>query len=388
MKIIFANRSNCLSSPGGDTVQMLKTMESLQEKYNIDVSICLSPNDILKDKDSSPVVHIFNMQTIDETLEFMKVSKDAGKKVVLSTIYWDLSHSVCVTKMYQLFGITNGIKYIKYLKGLFLKMAFLKGYIPKYRNADVFGTKNYKKKRRRALLEADIILPNSNEELDIICEEFSLDKKELNKKAVIIPNAVDIKQNKNRVINADNKSVIFNNVKDFVLEVARIEVNKNQYGIVKALFDIPEIPIVFIGGVRDNITDINYYKKLKEVSATRGNVYFVDQLPQELVFEYYKNARVHALPSFRESPGLSSLEALYFGCEIVTSSSNFCPVEYYKFSKKAHMCDPYSYKSIRKAILEAYESPKNTSFDDEYFKFYSYDNVAFLMKQIYCSLIK
>ena len=383
LKIIVANRSNCISSPGGDTVQMLKTIEYLK-KNDIDVNMCLSPEEIIKDNDSS-IVHIFNIQTIDETLEFIKVSKSSGKKIVLSPIYWDLSHSVFVNKMFEMFNFLNN-RHLKKLKNICFNFTFFIHCVFKIHNNNGYGTKGYLEKRKKALSEADFILPNSNEEFDILCKEFRLEKETFSKKTVIIPNAVEIERDKVRINCTEVENHALGDLKDFILEVGRIEINKNQYGIVKSLLNRPEIPIVFIGRIGEGKTNIDYYYNLKKIAKVRGNIFFINQIPQEEVFEYYKRARVHVLPSFRESPGLSSLEALFFGCEIVTSSSEFCPIDYYKFNKKAHICDPYNIKSIKNAILDAYYNPKNTSFDEEYFEFFSYRNVSYLMKQIYDSL--
>lgn len=382
MKIIFANRKNCLSSSGGDTIQMMKTIEYLQKNFDIESKICLEPDEIINDKECK-IVHIFNIQTIDDTLALIKASKQVGKKVVLSTVYWDLSHHVYMHKMFQLTKNIDNMKFYKIFKDAFIKGAYFRQYIPKNKNIDSYATKKYIEKRRKALLEADIILPNSSEELSILSKEFDIDIDVLSRKASVIPNAVDIHQEK-----TTNKIDILNGLDNFVLNVGRIEVNKNQYGIVNALFDRPDIPIVFIGRVNEHKVDIEYYNKVKELSERRGNVFFINQISQNEVFEYYKKARVHVLPSFRDSPGLSSLEALYFGCEIVTSSEQFCPIDYYKFNEKAHVCNPYSFQSIKNAVLSAYNNPKNLKFDEEYFKHYSYDNVSRLMKITYDKLAK
>lgn len=385
MKILFASRSDCLSAPGGDTVQMLKTIEYLKTNHNIDSQICLKPEEIINDKDSN-IVHIFNLQTIDETLQIIKACKTSKKKIILSTVYWDLSHHVFMHKLFQISKKGFKSEFNKKLKRSFIKLASLRDFLPIHNECDSYATTNYIEKRRQALLEADILIPNSDEELNVLSKEFKIERNILLQKSFIIPNAVDIKHKKINIMNDSVENPNLNNLTDYVLEVGRIEVNKNQYNVVKALYNHPEIPIVFIGRVNNNKVDFEYFNELKELSSRRGNVYFVNQIDQKEVFEYFKKARVHVLPSYRESPGLSSLEALYFGCEIVTSSEEFCPIDYYKFNDKAHICDPYSYKSIRDSILEAYNNPKNSVFDEEYFKIYSYDNVSNLMKDIYTNL--
>lgn len=386
MKVIFANRSNCLSSPGGDTVQMLKTKEYLEKNHNIEIEICLNPDHIASVTDS-PIVHIFNIQTIDETLAYIKASKTLGKKIVLSTIYWDLSHSVFTYKVFQWTNMVLGYRMSNVMKEILFKFAYLKSLFRNH-EVDYYATELYCKKRQLALLEADVLLPNSLEELRILSKEFKVDYSELLSKSLIVPNAVDIEQEKTMCKDNNKDIEAIKNIGDFVLEVGRIEVNKNQLNVVKALYDLPEIPIVFIGRVNDSKVDFAYFEKLQELAKKRGNVFFANQLTQDVVFQYYKNARVHILPSFRESPGLSSLEALYFGCEIVTSSSEFCPIKFYKFDEKSHICNPYSTDSIRKAVIKAFNNPLNSFHDEDYFSNYSYERVSNITYEGYSKAIE
>lgn len=386
MKIIFANRKECLTSRGGDTVQMLKTKEYLEKDKNITVNICLTPEEILKDKEAK-IVHIFNIQTIEETNKFIEACKNSGKKVVLSTIYWDLSHSMFVIKMFKLFKSLKVANSLACFKDFVIKLSTFREYIDNNPNNNWYLTNNYINQRRYALMESDVILPNSDEEFEILCKEFQINQEELRKKTVIVPNAIDMGKKKNDTSELSDNDEDFKGLKDFVLEVGRIEVNKNQLGVVSALMDEPQIPIVFVGRVSDNAVDKEYYEKLRELSEKRGNVHFISEIPQDKVFEYYKKAKVHVLPSFRESPGLSTLEAFYFGCEIVTSSKEYCPVEYYNFVEKAHICDPYDPSSIKKAILAAFSNPKNSGNENEYFEKYSYKKVAEIMSEVYEKLM-
>ncbi|WP_154667084.1 hypothetical protein [Traorella massiliensis] len=58
MKVAFANRKDCLINRGGDTTQMLKTKKWLEDKYSVDIHLCLSPDEITKEYD---LVHIFDI---------------------------------------------------------------------------------------------------------------------------------------------------------------------------------------------------------------------------------------------------------------------------------------------------------------------------------------
>lgn len=374
MKIIFANRRDCFTSVGGDTIQMLKTKEYLEKKMNIQINICTSPEEIMHDKESK-IVHIFNLQTITETNSYIDVCRKEGKKVVLSTIYWDMTHAIFAYKFFNLFQTLKYSKYFLPLKNIIIYALSIFGRL-KTGKVELF-TNNYISERQYALNNADILLPNSIEEFSILCKDFKIKGEILENKTVIVPNAVDIEEPR---VSASVK--LLGDIRNYVLEVGRIEVNKNQISVVEALMDNPEIPIVFIGRVANEL----YYKKLLEISNKRGNVYFINETSQEEVFEFYKKAKVHVLPSFRESPGLSSLEALYFKCEIVTSSDKYCPINYYRFREKAHLCDPYNINSIRDAVLKAYNSPVIKKADEEYFNNFSYENVADIMYGVYSKI--
>ncbi len=61
------------------------------------------------------------------------------------------------------------------------------------------------------------------------------------------------------------------------------------------------------------------------------------------------------LPSWLETPGLSSLEAAAAGCTLVVSDRGLTR-EY--FGDQAWYCDPRSFDSIREAVLAAYAAPR------------------------------
>lgn len=376
-KILFANRKNCLSHPGGDTVQMIKTKEFIEKKYSVAIDICIDLQQILSNKEAK-IVHIFNLQTIDETLNYINACKRSNKKIALSTIYWDLSHMNYISVLSSKLCIYPNISYFCYFKDLINKVLnFIGIFMDK---KELYGSRLYKNKRKEALIESDIILPNSSGELKIISKEFDLDIDYLTKKSYIVPNAVDTKS----ILQlSKNELPIIGSIKNFILEVGRIEPIKNQINVVRALYNMPDIPIVFIGRIQDK----RYYYNLDRLAKKRGNVYFIEELPYAEVFEFYKKASVHVMPSYRESPGLSSLEALISGCEIVVSSSEFCPIEFYEFDKFAHICNPYDVKSIKNAIIQAFNNKKNVNLSDYYNKKYGYENVADITYSAYKSLI-
>jgi glycosyltransferase involved in cell wall biosynthesis len=140
-------------------------------------------------------------------------------------------------------------------------------------------------------------------------------------------------------------------VRDFVLQVGTISPVKNQLRLIEALFDIP-VPIVIVGHTPAAMTD--YASQCRQRAAARGNVIFVQHLPQAELPGIYALAAVHALPSWRETPGLVSLEAAACGCRIVSTSVGSSR-EY--FGDHAWYCEPDNVASIRHAVSCALNAP-------------------------------
>lgn len=371
MKAIFAIRKNCFESPGGDTIQMLKTKEHLEKNFGLTVEICLSPKKI-RDYDDIDIVHLFNIQTVQESLEYMLTASACNKKIVLTPIYWDMSHSNYIEYISKKLSFHEVKPNYYHFKDAALQARKIINTLLR-KTYGLYNTKKYIQPRRYLLNHSDLILPNSNEEARILSDFFRIDYHLFMNKTMIVPNAVDSMINGS---SADDFSVP---VSDFVLEVARIEPTKNQIGVISALMDMPNIPILFIGKKGMNNA---YYEQVKSLAQKRGNVIFIDEVPHETISNFYKKAKVHVLPSFRESPGLSSLEALCSGCNIVVSTEEYCPVKYYQFDKLGHLCNPYDYTSIHNAIMEAYHKPRPV-LSEQYIHEFSYNFVAEKTYQAY-----
>ena len=80
------------------------------------------------------------------------------------------------------------------------------------------------------------------------------------------------------------------------------------------------------------------------------NQVYIHNIDQKELLKYYYNAKVHAIVSWYETPGLSSLEAACGGCNIV-STDRGSTMEY--FGKDATYCDPFSEESIISAVNKA-----------------------------------
>lgn len=352
---------------GGDSVQMLKTKEYI-EKTDPDacIEVC-GYLDVEKKVEKADIVHIFNLQTIELSYSVYVLCKKYKCKVILSPIFWDLKDSMLTSGYFNFFHL----KPHGWMKlGRLLQWKLLMT-VPLFRNRVGIMGKDWD--RAKALLEGvDALLPNSEEELGQLCTIYKLNRKDIKAKSYVIPNAIEVKRCQGKNIEEKLPS-------GYVLQVGRIGTVKNQVKVLQALKHRKDIPIVFIGRAENE----QYYNVCRKLAQKRGNVFFIDSVPHDQIDDYYRKAACHVNPSFRESPGLASMEALYNGIPVVMSEERYCPCGFYRFDKLAYLCDPYSTVSIRKAIYNAIEEPHKKKAGKEYFDFYSYKNVAEMTLRAY-----
>jgi glycosyltransferase involved in cell wall biosynthesis len=346
MKVLMQNRSTAFSLPGGDTVQMMKTKEYL-EKLGVMVDISLEKE---PDVTHYNLVHVFNVQDIAVMYSNPQIlnAKRQGRPVALSTIYWNFSeHDIWKTKIdSEISTVDKGRSnnavnaFLRKTFGIEIKrVSRLEALLQQARYS---GDEQFLKSQQLAsLLLADVLLPNAQAELDILRTDFKAHLKN----AYIIPNAADSFFHKSDGAAFTKKY----GLKDFVLCVGRIEHTKNQLFLIRAMKGLG-FPLVVIGKQGSK----SYFERCRE-EADKDVVFLEDMSHAELGCAYGA-AKVHALPSWRETPGLVSLEAALAGCNIVVTNRG--STEEY-FGDFAYYCEPDGVASIRNAIVKAYNAPRN-----------------------------
>jgi glycosyltransferase involved in cell wall biosynthesis len=328
MKVLYYIRKSYLEQSGGDTIQLSKTKEYLERlgvKINISSSIDVN-------SDNYDIIHAFNVIPINPLYEFfLKYHK---KKIVLSTIYWNMDEYQQkvlnkISLKRKLYFAASKIPVVNNIinQNLVTKMGF---------NTD----ESFKEKLRYCIESSKIILPNSEAEQINIESELSIKFK-----SIVIPNGVDINI---RPVSAEEIKRKYNIPNDFLICVGRIEYRKNQAELLKAAKRIG-IPVVLVGKV--NWHEKKYFKQFKNYKFVH-----IESLTQPELFGLYSTAKAHVMPSWFETPGLVSLEAAFMGTQIVTTDRG-CAREY--FREHAFYCSPDSTDSIEKAILENLNYPKN-----------------------------
>lgn len=296
MRVVFQTRPDYLSTIAGDTIQLLKTKEYL-EKLGVQIEISVAPEN-LKNFD---IVHLFNTTRVKETYIYFVNAKIQQKPVAVSTIYWDFSEYCAIQ------GSPANL-YKNWLDSQAMRRSIFRG--------------------------ADILLPNSRLEADIIQKQYGRTAP-----FHIVPNGVD------PIFARGCPDDFFrqHGFKDFILCVGRINHRKNQLGLVRALKG-SGLPLLLAGPPNDA-------EYLRQCHREYPGLMVLNHLEHHDLPGLYASARVHVLPSWFETPGLASLEAGLAGCSVV-STDRGSAVEY--FGDMACYCDPGSQESISSAVKKAW----------------------------------
>lgn len=229
--------------------------------------------------------------------------------------------------------------------------------------------------RKHLFHSADLLLPNTEAERDYCMKVFGADPRKL----LVIPNGVE-----RRFQHGDPQLFRerFGIHEPFVLNVGRVENRKNQLRLIKALRG-SGIRLVIIG----KPVNESYTRQCRE--AADGNVTFLPPLPHDepLLQSAYAAARVFAMPSLLETPGIAALEAALAGARIVITPIGG-PREY--FGDAARYVDPHSVDDIRNAVVAAWEdqSYRAEKLQTRVREEYSWESVAAKTLSAYESVLR
>lgn len=345
MRIAFITRATLFTIPGGDTIQVVETSRHLAE-LGLVVDIRLS-NEAIR-YDQYDLLHFFN---ITRPADILYHSKKAGKPFVISTILVDYSefdkhHRKGAGRLFTMLP-ADGIEYIKTVARWLLGKDHL--------SSLEYLWKGQRKSIKELLRKAVFILPNSESEYKRLANTYACQAK-----YIVVPNGIKAAMfNGNKIGEKDQQLVIC---------VARIEGIKNQLNLIKALNNT-RFRLMLIGAHAPN--QRGYYRQCRNIAA--ANVSFIDQTPQHELIQYYSQAKVHILPSWFETTGLSTLEAAAMGCNVVITDKGDTR-EY--FGNEAYYCDPGRPESILAAVEKASTSPFNESLRSEILKKYTWHQAA------------
>jgi glycosyltransferase involved in cell wall biosynthesis len=352
MKVALISRSSMYSLPGGDTMQVMKTAKELI-KIGVKVEVFRACESIPYHK--FDLLHFFNIIRPADHLYHIRKS---GKPYVLSTIFvdyreFDRNRKNKIHKnLLTLIGHSNA----EYLKNLY---RFAK---KQDRLVSLEYVLGHRRAIQRILKNASIILPNSHSEYRRL-----LDYYKYSGNYQVVPNGVDT-----GLFGALPKNVVR---QEKVLCVAQIYGLKNQLSLINVCKKL-KLPLELIGSPTPN--HMEYFELCK--SANGGLVKFTDFIPQTELVLKYAGAKVHAMPSWFETTGLSSLEAGAMGCNILVGSGGDTK-DYFK--EDSWFCLANDEKSIENALVQAMNTPNTNKLRETILAEYTWAKAAEVTKKAY-----
>jgi tetratricopeptide (TPR) repeat protein len=343
LKILIQNRPNALSQPGGDTVVMERTKHGL-EKLGVEVTIDL---DCKEDLTKYDLVHLFNLATPDYTKALAQRAKAAGIPFVVTTLLEDVQNFHNQSHAWA---------------------QYLYSYVQNGQNKDWAAInkpdlslvpQSQKFENSWTIQNAAGLFVTGPKEGQVISRDYGIN-------LPIYPIYLGCEVSED--ISAD-KFIQAYGVKDFVLCVGRIESRKNQLSLLKALEDV-DVPVVIAGS---GFTYQPGYAEAVKSFKRRAPTLVLGRLDKEMLASAYCAAKVHALPSFYELPGLVTLEGARYGCNVVASGDSGTIEDY--IGAAGFYCNPADENSIRSAVQRALAAPRSETLKQKA-KMFSWENLG------------
>lgn len=363
MRALWLVRKNLNTRPGGDTTQILRTQEALEQR-GVSVTLC---SDRLPPYDSHDVVHLFHLDRIWENMRWVDQIQSRQVPAVLSPIYWP-------THEYDQLGrkgfqgvLSRNLGPMHYAGLRALQHAGLSALKQKDASLVQFNLFHFKAHVQKILNSVDLLLPNSLSEQIQIEDYFGPETKSL-----VVPNAADLSTFRLAPKQCGQRS-------KKVICVGRIEPRKNQLALIRALSGTStQLAIVGEPGRFGHGYARRCYKE------AGPNVTFHRWQPARALARYYSEAQVHACPSWYETPGLASLEAAASGCHLVLTDRG-ATREY--FGEEADYCDPNDTDSIRDAIQKALTRETPPSLWDKVSETYTWKQTGQRTQNAYATVL-
>jgi glycosyltransferase involved in cell wall biosynthesis len=163
--------------------------------------------------------------------------------------------------------------------------------------------------------------------------------------AVTYPGIKTVLSNKRQALSMDDFKKKYGINKDYILFVGTLQPRKNITRLIEAFSKLnQDIEMVILGRRGWLYEEILAAPKKYKVE---GKVKFLDNVTDEDLPSFYKNAICFVLPSLYEGFGLPVLEAMKYGCPVITSNISSLPEA---GGNAALYVDPENVDDIRKKL--------------------------------------
>ena len=325
LRVLMQTRPDYQSVPGGDVLQLTEIITHLQEA-GVEVELT---GELTPDLSGYDLVHTINLDRPEDPYQHCLNALRQGRPVVVSPVHTDMT------------------EFLEWGDPDYWDMPDPARGLPEPRRAPLPHPIERRRRalrhwQRQAIIDwSTVYLPNAQMDAEYLAAAFGLDLT----RTVVVPHGIA-----SMFFEAGPEPFVEKHgLRDFVISAGRVETRKNQLSLVAALRGAG-IALVIVG--QPNPEE---YRDLCRRYAD-GSVVFLDAVPQANLASAYAAAKVHALASWFEIPGLVSLEAAAAGCSVV-STDRGSPREY--LGDMAWYCDPRRIESIREAVLAAHQAPRS-----------------------------
>lgn len=325
LKILMQNRKEAFTHRGGDTVVMERIAEELRRigvQVDIDVEGQLEPRDY-------DLVHLFNFAMPEITEGYARKCVEQNVPYLVTCMYEDLP---------------------RFYHQMLIHFQALEAYIKANQHPDVWApmlnaVKNVELSKRWentwTAHHAAALIATGESEREVLKMDYPDTKK-----IELYRLGCDVTPNPQ----GPELFIRETGLKDFVLCVGRLETRKNQLMLMKAL-EYTDHTLVFVTG---GFTYQPEYELACRTFRRKGKTIFLGRLSPEMLESAFAAAKVHALPSWYELPGIVSMEAARLGKNLVVTE--YGTTRDY-FGDEAFYCDPGEPESILQAVKTAMAAP-------------------------------
>ena len=337
VRVLFDSYDKVMQNPAGGVQSRIRHLSDSLLPF-CEVKLFDKWSDKFNDYD---ILHIFKIGP--DRYEIIKAAKQSGLKIVISTVVPVEPFSVRqrLSKNIAKLPLMTGYKYTK-----------------------------------MALQNADVLLPQSSAEKEYINRLYGIPKN----KMTVVPNGCNYDFSTSEI----DQSFVekYKIEKPYVLCVGRIDHNKNQLNLIKALRNT-DIELYLVGG--SDFGDVSYFEECKKYAT--NNIHFCGWIDSKdpLLFSAYQNARVTVLPSYSEIFGNSLMEGACAGNNLA-STNKLTTLNDYGIREHVTVFDPSNPHDIHRAICNEYNKV-NDQKQGEYFRnIFSWKKIAEKHFEIYKKL--
>jgi len=349
IRVVLVDRINSAQSQGGDTVQ-IRAIQKFLIEAGMDATVTA---DLQQWIERTDVVILFNLTNPFELFYNYTLTRKAGLPYLVFPIYWNLDEAIPPSAYVGSKQILRRMipATIKHSLRLFL---FYRRHKDKTKGSHLFHWLSLKRYTKEILMNAAFVCVNSEAERTHLIDTFKLP--EPCRHLQVIKNGFSPAKEEEMI---DQELLRFIQM-DYVCSVGGIGPRKNQLNLIRAANRL-QIPLLVIG--KASPENREYDQQLREEAG--DSVHFLGHLNREQVQWVMKHAKGHIQPSYIETPGLASLEAISLGCPIGVSDVG--PVKEY-FDGHAVYCDPASIESIADCLTQLLKKDQVSIELQQYFR--------------------